>query len=133
MALVAIGCKLPNGLSIPSADGKSRLTINGTNTAAILGGHGVTHIEEAEADVFFATHADYEPVKNGMLFRHKASNDVANIDAIASEQKELKSGFEGLDPQKPAPGLKAAEGQGMDAAEINARKGNGGRGKAKAK
>ena len=123
MALVAIGCKLPNGLSIPSADGKSRLKINGTNTAMIVGGHGITHIEEAEADVFFATHADYEPVKNGMIFRHNSSNDVADINAIAKEREEQKSGFEELDPSKPGAGLKAADGQALKSAEVGKPKG----------
>lgn len=125
MALVAIGCKLPTGLNFLGADGKTRILLNGTNTSAVIGGHGITMIDEAEAAVFFATHADMEAVKNGHIFKHGNSDKVENIDAIAREMKDEKTGFEGLDPHKPAPGLKPADGQATEAQEV----GNGKRGR----
>lgn len=99
MRTVIIGCKLPHGLAFMQ-DGK-RHVIKGLNTA-IAGGYGITHMDEAVASVFFATHAEFAPVKAKAIFYH---SEAASVDAMAAEYTDLKTGLEGLDQTKPAPGL----------------------------
>jgi hypothetical protein len=109
---VVIGCKLPHGLSFMGQAGQ-RIVLNGMNTSAIAGGHGITHVDEDEAAIFFATHKDFGPVKNNAIFYH-GTDKVEDVAAMAEELKDEKTGFEGLDPTKPAPGLEIGDGQKLE-------------------
>lgn len=48
-------------------------------------------------------------VKAGLIFAHAKSGDTV---AQAREGKKLRSGFEGLDPDEPAPGIKRDDKKG---------------------
>lgn len=116
---VIIGCKLPHGIVIHGQKGPIRL--NGMNTSTIVGGHGMTPVDEDEAAIFFATNKDFAPVKSKAIFMH-GTDKKEDIDAMAKELKDEKTGFEGLDPSKPAPGLKPEDGQALTAQEVGAPK-----------
>ena len=45
---------------------------------------------------------DFAPVKAGLIFAAPKGGSVA---AEAREKKDLRSGFEGMNPDKPAPGI----------------------------
>lgn len=101
---VTVGCKLPNGLHLDH-NGK-RVTLNGTNSGNLIGGHGLTVVDKDFFDAWLAGHKDYAPVKAGLIFAHANEN---NARAEAKEKEKNKSGLEGLDPEKPAPGIKKAD------------------------
>lgn len=102
MATVVIGCKLPNGLAL-DLPGKARVIVAGTNSAALVGGHGITRDVDA---AFWAewkkVHKGFQPLEDGLIF---AYNDEATTQAAAIERSEEKSGFEPIDPNKPGAGL----------------------------
>lgn len=100
MSTVTVGCKLPNGLVIELDE--QRVVLNGANSSAIIGGFGMTEVNKALFDAWLAKHKDYEPVKQGLIF---AQEKPANAQAEAKDKAKLKSGFEGLDPKKPAEGI----------------------------
>lgn len=121
MATVSIACKLPNGAhiqlrqSIKTKDGEmseyvgERVTLNGMNASAIIGGHGITHgVDKEFFDKWMAQNKDAAFVKNGLVFAHEKADSVA---AKAVEQASNVSGFEGVDPSKPGPGLKQDDGK----------------------
>jgi hypothetical protein len=116
MATVIIGCKLPHGLTFKGSDGMP-ITLNGMNTSLVAGGYGLTHVNSDEAALFFANHADYDPVLNKAIFTHH-SDDVRDVHAIAMEFEGIATGFEGLDPSKPAPGLKPDPKQALDDSKL---------------
>ncbi len=104
-ATVTVGCKLPHGLHMDLGD--KRVTINGTNSAAIIGGHGIT--EGVDADFFDAwmkKNKDLPFVQRGLIF---ASEKKADIKAQAVEKKDVKTGLERLDPKKAPKGIKKVE------------------------
>ena len=100
MNTVIVGCKLPNGLVIELDE--QRVVLNGANSSAIIGGFGMTEVNKALFDAWLEKHKDYEPVKQGLIF---AQEKPANAQAEAKDKAKLKSGFEGLDPKKPAEGI----------------------------
>lgn len=105
MPQISVGCKLPNGLHLDH--GGKRVTLNGSNASVVIGGHGIT--EGVDADFFDAwmkAHEDYQPVKQGLIFAH---GKTASVQAMAKERASNKSGFEGLNPDAPAPGIKPAD------------------------
>ena len=117
---VVIGCKLPHGLQVNArpaaqpAEGKSAtaahapiketLFLNGANddSAKQAGGFGLTVVDKAAADAFMSTHADTEFVRNDLVFVEK---NLPSAQAKGREMSGEKTGFEGLDPDKPAPNL----------------------------
>lgn len=117
MTTVIIGCKLPHGLTFIGSQGQ-KITLNGMNTSLIQGGYGLTNVDDGEAALFFANHSEYDPVKNNAIFTHNTAS-VADVHAIAEELKDERTGFEGLDPSKPAPGLKPEAKQALDDSAIS--------------
>jgi len=109
MSQVIIGCKLPQGIIVKGSHGQN-ITINGMNTALITGGYGLTYMDADEAAVFFATHAEFGPVQSQAIFTHH-TDSIDSIVDMAEELEEEKTGFEGLDPAKPAPGIKPDDKQ----------------------
>jgi len=98
--IVTVGCKLPNGLIIEHM-GKTH-TLKGSNSTEIVGGHGLTVIDKELWDAWYDKHKDYQPVKQGLIFAHEK---LDSAQSIAKERAKNKSGFEGLDPDKPGAGL----------------------------
>lgn len=105
MQTVTVGCKLPNGLHLDHA-GK-RVTLNGANASQIIGGCGfTTDVDKDFFDAWCTSHADFPPLKLGLIF---AQNKKMSTEAEAREKETLKTGFEGLDPEKPMPGITKAD------------------------
>ena len=104
MANLTVACKLPQGIHLDHA-GK-RVTLNGTNSSLIIGGHGLTPVDKEWFDSWLSAHKDFEPVKQGLIFAH---GKEANVKAEAQEKATNKSGFEGIDPRNPGKGIEPAE------------------------
>jgi hypothetical protein len=100
MPQVTVGCKLPNGLHLDHA-GK-RVTLNGTNSTEIIGGHGLTLVDKEFFDAWYETHREYPAVKQGLIFAHDKEGSTR---AEAKEKASNKSGFEGINPEKPGHGV----------------------------
>lgn len=105
MNTVLIGCKLPHGLVVKGTGGQD-IKLNGMNTSLVAGGFGLTHVEEGEAAFVFATYDEHAAFKSKSIFS-AGTDTVADIRDMGIDLSELKTGFEGMDPEKPAPGLKA--------------------------
>lgn len=106
MATVTVGCKLPSGLHL-DLPGKTRVTLNGSNASNVIGGHGIT--ENVDADFFAAwlkAYADHPAVKSGLIFAHEKAASTA---AEARDKTKNTSGFEGIDPAKPGPGIEPSK------------------------
>lgn len=98
---VIVGCKLPHGLHL-DLDG-NRVTLNGSNSAQIIGGHGITEgVDKEFFERWLKVFKDSPMVKGGFIFAHEKA---ANTAAEANDKQENKNGFEGLNPEKPAPGI----------------------------
>lgn len=104
---VAVGCKLPHGIHMDiTREGKprERFTLRGVNSARVIGGFGITEgVPKEFFDEWMRQHKDHPAVKQGLIFAHAQPRSVEDM---AIERKELKTGLEGLDPEKPAPGIK---------------------------
>ena len=104
MAKIFVGCKLPHGLFLDHNG--TRVALNGANTGTIVGVDGVktglTEVEKDFFDAWLAAHKDAPYVANGMVFANDKLNDTK---AEAAEMASVKTGFEGLDPAAPAPGI----------------------------
>lgn len=94
MPQVTVGCKLPHGLEI-DVDGK-KIVLNGQNSTEIIGGYGLTKVDQEIAEKWFKDNSDHAAVKNGLLFIEK--NDSKAKDK-AADQKDVKNGAEQLDPK----------------------------------
>ena len=102
---ILIGCKLPNGIKFKGSDGEY-IHINGLNTSLIVGaGFGLTHVDAGEWAIFTATHTDFAPLLTNAIFTCE-SDKVADIASMGDELAGERTGFEGLDPTRPAPNLK---------------------------
>jgi hypothetical protein len=101
---VVVGCKLPQGLHI-HIDQK-RVTLAGANASNIIGGYGFTRVDRSFMETWLSRHKDYVPVQRGLIFIQEDDADAAGQ---AEEQSDVRSGFEGLNPDAPAPSVKPAE------------------------
>lgn len=101
MPQVIVGCKLPNGLHLDYA-GK-RVTLNGSNSAEVIGGHGLTMVDKEFFEGWLKERHDYAPVKAGLIFAH---DKESNARAEAKEKASNPSGFEGVNPDKPGKDIK---------------------------
>lgn len=91
-----IGCKLPNGLVIRGAGKQVRL--KGANSSLIFGGYGTTEDVPAEVwEDYAKIHKDSNVIKNGTVF---AVGDLKSARDAALERSDVKTGLEGLDPNK---------------------------------
>jgi hypothetical protein len=105
MATITVGCKLPHGLII-EVDGHA-VTLNGKNSSNVIGGYGLT--EGVDKDFFgkwMSANRDSAAVKNGLIF---AQDRADSARSEAKERKGVKNGTEGIDPNKPAPGVEPTE------------------------
>lgn len=100
---VLVGCRLPSGITLDGTAGP--ITLNGTNTSMIEGGCGLTHVDPTEWLYLSNVYAEHSAFKADAVFHYKDSNKVADVLAVNDELKDEKTGFEGLDPHKPAPNL----------------------------
>lgn len=98
---IVVGCKLPNGLVVEM--GGYAVTLNGSNSAIVVGGYGLTDGVDKDAfDKWLEVHKDQPYVKKDLVF---AQSKASSAQAKAVENEEVKSGLEGLPQDKPAPGI----------------------------
>lgn len=104
-AMVVVGCKLPNGLICEMGkigdENHVQVILNGSNSAEIIGGYGLTRVSKDFWDAWLAKHRNMSFVKKGLVFQH---NDEASARAHAKELSEKRSGLEPLDPTVALPG-----------------------------
>lgn len=118
---VTVACKIPTGLHLDVIDrngNERRVTVQGPalprgfdlqaalTTPDVLpqiaGGYALTQVPKDHWEAWEKEHREWPPYKNGMVF---ATGDSASTRDKSTEQAELKSGFEPMDPDKPAPGV----------------------------
>lgn len=99
---VQVACALPSGLSVLL--GGVPVTFNGANHHSAHMGFGLTSGIDSDAYDAWAAEMgpNFAPVKSGAIFARKS--DITG--AIAERAPDVKTGFEGLDPSNPAPGIK---------------------------
>lgn len=103
MPLITVACKLPHGLEIRVGD-KTQV-LKGTNSALIIGGHGITEgVDKDFFDAWMAANKESAAVINGLIFSHSKTESAK---AEAAEKADNKNGFEGLNQAKPMPGIEA--------------------------
>lgn len=117
---IIIGCKLPSGITLQGTAGQD-ITLNGVNTSLVAGGFGLTNVDENEAAFLFAQYEDFGPFKNKSIFSY-GTDSVSDVAAMARDLQDEKTGFEGMDPEKPAPGLKPEDEKQLDKALETAEK-----------
>ncbi len=100
---ILIGCKLPSGLVLDGPRGEP-IELNGQNTSMVLGGFGLTHVPESIWAYLEMTYEQHAAFKSKSIFT-AGNASVAEVAAVADELEGERTGFEGLDPHKPAPGL----------------------------
>jgi hypothetical protein len=101
--MVTVGCKLPNGLILELNHVKVEL--NGSNKAAIIGADtGYTDVDDDFWTAWSKAYSDYTPLTTGSVF---VAKDRKSAEAIGSERKKLKTGFEPM--EQKAPGIDKAD------------------------
>lgn len=102
-----VGCKLPHGLEIQLA-GKP-VVLRGSNNATIAGAYGLTYgVDKAAFEEWLKTYKDFPAVQNQMIFAQATEKSAV---AQAEELEKEATGFEGLNPDKPAPGIEPTDEQ----------------------
>lgn len=122
-ATVTVACKLPHGLHIQireiekTRDGEISkgigpvVTLNGANHDEAIAGHGFTpDVDKEFFDKWLSQNKEQPFVKNKLVF---AQEKEGSAKAQAKDQKGNKTGFEGIDPQKPGDGIKPENYEGM--------------------
>lgn len=107
---------------IPYSEGEERLLIRGSAAErrletvdekgrptpppaleTVASGFGLTFGVDADwAEAWFKQNADYPPVRRGLIFMQKSA---ASARDQAKDHANLLTGFEALNPHKPAPGI----------------------------
>lgn len=112
---ITVALKLPTALQVGDEYGGFRLNGFNTPNAVVVGGYGIT--EGVDKDAYEKWAADmtkgpkeqqFAPFARDLIF---AADKVDTVRARAAEQTETKSGLEGVDPDKPAPGLEPTDEQ----------------------
>lgn len=102
--MATIGCKLPHGLI---AEHKGRtVTLAGANSSRLVGGFGLTEVDDAFAKAWFEAEKNTAIVKNGAVF---LVDSEAKAKGAAAEAAAQKTGLEPLDASRPVAGVTAVE------------------------
>lgn len=115
MSTVIIGCKLPHGIVLHGTAGQD-IKLNGVNSSLVAGGFGLTHVDESEAAYLFAQYAEFGPFKSEAIFSYH-TDSVADVASLGEELADVKTGFEGMDPDKPGPKLEPENKDQLDKAK----------------
>ena len=134
---VTVCCKSPHGLvleldelrhEIPSIGGSGggpvpvwrpsgkKVTIRGSqadqptspNPGRTIGGYGITEVDKEFWDTWVAQKKGFPLLTNGTLFAQPSLDRAAHQ---ARDQSSIKTGFEGLDPDRPAAGITRETGR----------------------
>lgn len=109
MPKVTVACKLPNGVIMDIPGAKEPVVLNGANHPDAIAGHGLTEVDADFWEAWSKLYADFQPLKKEMIF---AQGSERSATSKAKERKDEKSGLEGLDPDKPAPGVEPENYEG---------------------
>ena len=109
MSTVTVACKLPNGLVLDIPGAKAPVVLNGANHPEAIAGHGLTEVDADFWAAWTKLYSDFQPLTKEMIFAQGSERSAA---AKAKERKDEKSGLEGLDPEKPAAGIKPENYEG---------------------
>lgn len=120
---VWVGCKIPNGYNVSHDElrdvvdagtggtrkawvptGK-RIIFNGSNSSQVIGGYGRTEVDADWFANWLKQSASDEIVTSGLIFAEGTADDMASG---AAERREVRTGTEPLDPDKPGRGLEPA-------------------------
>lgn len=112
MPTITVACKLPNGLVLNLGD--TKVVLKGARDREAVAGFGLTEVDEGFWSTWTTQHKDFVPLKKGMIF---AQPKAASAAAEAKEKKDIKTGLEGMDPERPGANLKPEKYEGMPAAK----------------
>lgn len=106
MAIVTIGCRLPNGLVLEHPDDKTKkVTLSGKNKATIIGtDYALTPVDSDFWDRWMEVHSGFPALKSNAIFVAKNPNDAH---AIAKEVAKERTGFEPM--KQDSSGVKTAK------------------------
>lgn len=79
-------------------------------TARVAFGYGMTDIPADFWEAWSTQHKGFPPLELGQIFAVQNSRDAAGE---AKNRKALKTGLEGMDPDKPAPGIARETGKNI--------------------
>lgn len=108
MANITVACKLPNGVVLNQ--GETKVLLKGARDRDAIAGFGLTEVDEGFWSTWSTAHKDFPPLKKGFIFAQQKASSAA---AEAKEKADVKTGMEGLDPQKPGTNLKPEKYEGM--------------------
>lgn len=115
--VVMVGCKLATGLTIHLCEPgmseaskeailipnvETRVTLAGANSSKVIGGFGITPVDQDFWNAWLKQNQKHPALKSGALFAY-ASRDKAMDHAV--DHETVKTGFEGIDPDKPGRGI----------------------------
>lgn len=102
---VAVSCRLPHGLILNHPmDINKKVELNGQNKIKIIGAQYATTMVEVDFwEQWIAVNKEFPAVKCGAIY---AAKNAADVEAIAKEFSNRKTGFEALSPT--AHGVKPA-------------------------
>lgn len=121
--MVVVGCKLPNGLLCEVGkmgdDNHTRVRLNGTNDARVIGGYGLTDVSKEFWDTWYKKNRHLEFVRKGFVFVH---GDAASAADEAKDRAGVLNGMEplpqtGADPR--VKGLLGPDGKPMVETDLN--------------
>lgn len=123
--IVRVVCRLPHGLNIrlykpgKTVDGETVylpysdfVKLNGANTSKIVGGCGFTDVDREFWEEWVKQNKDFRPLKLRLLWAESTRERALSS---ADEMSGEKTGFEGINPDKPGKGLKRYDPHDMDA------------------
>lgn len=103
--MLTIACKLPQGLRIKLED-DTEIKLHGMHSPFAMAGHGMTDVKASTWAAVEKQYAEAPWLVNELVF---AVGDRDSAVDKAEDNKDNKSGFEPVDPVKPAPGITKAE------------------------
>lgn len=101
--VVTVACKLPSGLRIIIPEHNIDLTLHGSGSPFAIGGHGMTQgIPADKWALIEEVHKDTKWLTSEAVFAMNKPQDASDK---AVDRKDVRIGFEGIDPKDPNNGL----------------------------
>lgn len=104
--MVVVGCKLPNGLICELGkagdENYKRVVLNGANSSQIIGGYGLTSVDEDFIQAWLEKFSWLDCVKQKLIF---VQSNEAEASAQALDTSGRKTGLERLNPDEIPAGL----------------------------
>lgn len=112
---VIVMCKTPTGLVLDLGETDARkVRLNGANHPDAVNGAGLTVVDKGFWDAWSSAFKGYPPLDAGLIW---ATDKEANARDAAKELKDEKTGFEGLNPDKPGPEIEPTDEQKKELAK----------------